>query len=262
MRRLLFLLGLILAAPAAGQAPPGEITAVLGDTTLHLPLPTGYCAIDRARPGEAALFDGQATALAPMNELLGMAVACDELTASRDQNIPFSHYLEFMATEPGGQPIRRRNAERSTYLAELARRIQPLDSTAIAHLTQQAPTQPSGVATSVQRVGLVGQDEAAAYLGGVASYNDTVVANVAALTLAGGWALSCNFYDNKPDAGTTASLLAAAKAEARAMIAANAGSDAPAPAVTETSDKSWIVALAAAVALLGVTGVTYLRRRR
>ena len=49
MRRFLFLLELILAAPAAGQAPPAEITSVLSGTTLHLPLPSGYCPIDRSR---------------------------------------------------------------------------------------------------------------------------------------------------------------------------------------------------------------------
>ena len=261
MRRVLFLLGLILAAPAAGQAPPAEITAALGDATLHLPLPAGYCAIDRGRPGEAALFDAQAAALKPMNALLGVAVACDELTALRDQGVQFGHYLEFMATEPGGQPIRRPNAERGAYLAELAGQIQTLDPAAIEHLTN-TQTQQMGVSTSVQRVGLVGQDENAAYLGGIATYNDVAVENVSALTLAGGWALSCNFYDNKPDAGTTAALLDAAKAEARAVILANASSDAPASAVTKTSDKSWIVALAAAVALLAISGVTYLRRRR
>ena len=259
MGRPLFLLGLILAAPAAGQAPPAEITATLSGTTLHLPLPSGYCAIDRSRPDEAALFDAQARMLQPQNELLGLAIDCAELDAFRDQKTQFGHYLAFLATEPAGTPIHRRNAERAAYVAELAGQIQTLDSAAIEQLAN-THTQQMGVTTSVQRVGLVGKDEDAGYLGGVATYNDIAVENVSALTLAGGWALSCNFYSNQPGPGTTQALLDAAKAEARAVIAANAGSDAPGAA--GTADKSWLVALVAAAALLTVTGMSYLRRRR
>ena len=261
MGRLLFLLGLILAAPSVGQTPPAEITAALGDARLHLPLPAGYCAIDRGLPEEAALFDGQAQLLQPENELLGIAVACDELTAFRNQKIAFGHYLEFMATQPGGKPIHRTDAERSAFLAELASSMQTLDSATMEHLAN-ARTQQVGITTSVQRTGLIAQDENAAYLASVATYNDVAVENVSALTLAGGWALSCNFYSNTPDAGTSAALLDAAKSEARTLIAANAGSDAPVPTATKTSDNSWMMALAAAIALLAVSGVTYLRRRR
>ncbi len=261
MGRFLFLLGLILAVPAAGQAPPAEITATLADRMLHLPLPAGYCAIDRGRPDEAALFDGQAQLLKPDNALLGIAVVCDELTALRDQKTPFGHYLEFMATEPGGRPIQRADAERSAYITEFTGSLQMLDSASLEHLVNER-TQVVGVRTSVQRSGIIAQDEAAAYLGGVATYDDVAVESVTALTLAGGRALSCNFYDNKPNAGTTVALLAAAKAEARAVIAANGGSVDSSATATKTSENSWMIAIAAAVVLLAISGVTYLRRRR
>ncbi|MEI9983413.1 MAG: hypothetical protein WDN69_09540 [Aliidongia sp.] len=91
-----------------------------------------------------------------------------------------------------------------------------------------------GVSTSIQRIGLVGQDEAAVYLGGVATYNEEVVANVSALSLAGGRAVSCSFYRGNVDDGTVTTLLGEAKGEARAIIAANASADA-APAPVESS---------------------------
>jgi hypothetical protein len=262
MRRLAFLLGLILAAPAGGQAAPAEVTAALGETTLHLPLPSGYCAIDQARPEEAKLFNAQAAALQPLSLLLGLAIACDELDAYRADKTQFGRYLEFMATEHDGQPIRRPDAERGGYLAELAGQLPQLDAKTIADTANQR-TQQVGVTTSVQRMGLLGQDEAALYLGGVATYNDVAVTNVSALTLAGGWALSASFYRNKADADAVPLLLDAAKAEARALVAANAGSDAP-PAGTAAggSDNSWILALAAAIALLAVSVVSFIRRRR
>jgi len=263
MRRL-FLLGLILAVPAAAETAPAEIAAGLDDTTLHLPLPAGYCAIDRSRPAEAQLFDAQAAALEPLSRLLGLAIACGELDAFRDHETPFGRYVAFTATEHDGKPIRRPDAERATYLAELAGKLPQLDAKTVAD-TANARAQPSGVATSIQRTGLVGQDAAAAYLGGIATYNDTAITNVSALTLVGGWAVSCSFFSNQAEAGTLPLLLDAAKAEARAVIAANGANAAPPAAVGagETGqDRSWVVAVVAALALLAVTALSFFRRRR
>jgi len=46
MRILLLLLGLIAVAPASAQP---DIAADWGGATLHLPLPTDYCAVDKAQ---------------------------------------------------------------------------------------------------------------------------------------------------------------------------------------------------------------------
>jgi len=264
MRQFLLTLGLLMAAPAAA-AP--EIAANLESATLHLPLPDGYCAIDTARRDETEFFDAQADALQPLNRLLGVAVDCGQLDAFRSGKHQFDRYLEFMSTQRDGKPMQRPDTERAAYIHELAAHLPKLDTTGIAESAGRQSAN-GGIPTSIQRVGMVGQDEAAVYLGGVGTYNATVLAYVSALSLAGGWAVSTNFYRNYADDQTVAGLLAEAKGEARAVIAANASADAAAkpsgasgnPATP--TDWSWLITVASSLALLIALAVSARRRRR
>lgn len=220
MRLLLLVLGLMAAVPAAAQS---EITASLGSKPLHLPLPSGYCAVDPAQSAEGKLAAIHAQALQPMNQLLGIAMPCDQLTAYRDSQKPFDHYLEFTAQLQNGAPLPRADAGREAYLAELAAQIPHLDGGAPAD-TVDSPTQSAAVSTKIDKFGLIGQDEAAAYLASVATYNETTLATLSALTAAGGWTVSAKFFRPYVDDGTVGGLLVEARHEARAMIAANGGS--------------------------------------
>ena len=89
-------------------------------------------------------------------------------------------------------------------------------------------TQVAGVSTNLSQFGVLTQDDAAIYIGAVASYNNSApLADVAAMTTAGGRAVSIAFYRNFVDSGTLTSLLEEAKHEARATIAANASKSNP-----------------------------------
>jgi hypothetical protein len=239
LRLLLLILGLIVAAPVRAET---EISAPLGNAILHLPLPAAYCSIDITRPVEAKLFELQDKVLQPQNRLLGFAMMCDELAAYRAENRQFEHYLIFMALLESGAPAQIPDSQRATFLAELATQLPQLDVDTLAGQIGDK-LESVGVSAKIRRFGRVGQDEAAVYIGTVATVEARPLAGVGASTVAGGFAATASFYQPYADESSVTVLLDMARREAQAMIAANApGAPSPAEPAPQVPDLSGMVA--------------------
>jgi len=218
-------LGVAGAGPSAAQS---ENSVSLDGIALHLPSPAGYCSLDTNNSAEFRIFDKTAQALAAASSrLLEMAVVCDELAAFRTGGAQFHHFMEISVTLDNGAPLRVEDSRRKQYINQISATAPKLDMKSVGDLANSA-TQVAGVSTNLSQFGVLTQDDAAIYIGAVASYNNSApLADVAAMTTAGGRAVSIAFYRNFVDSGTLTSLLEEAKHEARATIAANASKSNP-----------------------------------
>lgn len=214
---------LSLVLPAAAHA--AEITATLLGKPLHLPLPDGYCAADPAKQPDTVLLEHETKGLGSANQVLGVAVDCTELNDFRNGHNHMAHYVTFAAPLQNGQPIARSDSERQELIDTFVDQMTAAD---VQKAAEAAKKQTNGAATAVdiQRLWLVGQDEAAAYVGGVATHQyaqgqSLVNTTATAATVAGGGMVTANFHGDNPDDAAIAGMVELARHEARALIAAN-----------------------------------------
>ena len=217
MRALLALLALLAATPALA-AP--EITAELDGTTLHLPLPSNWCAAYKGRAHEATLLETMSRILQPSEQLLGIGMDCDELKAFRDYGRQFTNCIVFAVVLKDGKPAHHADAAREAYLSDVAREAQKTKAGEASVLLNMRMGR-RRVTPEVQKFGVIGRDASAVYIRSVVTVGWDNVATVDADTVAGGFALSASFVRPYVDERTTSSLLDQAKTEAHAMIAAN-----------------------------------------
>lgn len=217
MRALLALLALLAATPAVAGS---EITAELDGTTLHLPLPAGWCAAYNGKAHEATLLETMGRLLQPDQKLLGIGMDCKELIAFRDYGRQFTNSVAFAVMQKDGKPEHRPDAARDAYLAEVAREAQKTKAAELSVLLNMRLAR-ARATHDVQKFGVIGQDASAVYVRTVTTLGWDSIATVDAMTVAGGFAVSASFVRPYVDEQTTTGLLDQAKAEAQAMIAAN-----------------------------------------
>jgi hypothetical protein len=217
-------------ALAATPALAAEIAAPIGNQTERLPLPKGYCTLDHGRPDEEARFQLQQKVLGEKIRLLGMAIDCRQLAALRAKQAQgFKLYLQFALPIPDGVPSLIDDTQRQSFIAAGAKLIPALDlKTLLADVVRRGAA--AGLSIATQKFGLLGQDENGLYFGGIGSVNNAQVAFVGANTIAGNRAITVSFYDSDISEKTIPALYAAARSEAAALIAANAGGTPAAPA--------------------------------
>jgi hypothetical protein len=238
----------ILAARA--EAAP----AVVDGRTIELPVPQGYCAIDRDRSPDAQAWEAMRGMQEPQNRLLAWFVVCDELERWRAAPRAFERHAIVLA--PADLPPVRSRRE---WVAEVARGFEQSrgvvgEDAATRQLRERVPDLGSGplslqllernddgvLATMVQQVdGTAGPRR---------------VVSVITFTAVDQTRLSANFYG--PDTGPEAlrPVRDAATGYLAGLIAAN-----PEPRFSWSF--AWLGAALAGLAVLG--GALYwLRRRR
>ena len=217
MRALLALLALLAATPAMAGS---EITAELDGTTLHMPLPTGWCAAYKGKAHEANLLETIGHLLQPDQKLLGVGMDCKELVAFRDYGRQFTNSVAFAVLQKDGKPEHRPDSAREAYLSEVAREAQKTKAAELSVLLNMRLAR-ARATHDVQQFGVIGRDASAVYVHTVTTLGWDNIATVDAETVVGGFAVSASFVRPYVDERTTNGLLDQAKAEAHAMIAAN-----------------------------------------
>ena len=217
MRALLALLALLAATPAMAGS---EITAELDGTTLHMPLPNGWCAAYKGKAHEATLLETIGRLLQPDQKLLGVGMDCTELIAFRDYGRQFTDSVAFAVMQKDGKPEHRPDSAREAYLSEVAREAQKTKAAELSVLLNMRLAR-ARATHDVQQFGVIDRDASAVYVRTVTTLGWDNIATVDAETVVGGFAVSASFVRPYVDERTTNGLLDQAKAEAHAMIAAN-----------------------------------------
>lgn len=219
MGRVLLILGLMALLPATARA---DITVTLSHGKLHLPVPEGYCALDLDRVRDSALFDFELKSLQGRARLLAVSADCAELEAWRQHDRPVQRIVNFTAASKGDTLILHPDAERSKFIDDIARDAGTLGPKDAAALDARWWNSFDGKA-EIALFDATERDQNAAYLRMVrvaGSHQKLSVASVWALTAAGGYEVSINFYQHG-DESTLPGLVAAAKREAAQLVAAN-----------------------------------------
>jgi hypothetical protein len=219
MGRVLLILGLVAFLPATARA---EVTVQLGHIKLHLPVPTGYCALDINRVRDSVLFDFEQKSLADRGRLLTVAADCAELEDYRQHDRPIQRIVNFTAALKVDALVRRPEADRAKFIDEVVRDAGTLGPKDVAGFNTRWWNSFDGNA-EIQLFDAAERDENAAYLRMVrvaGTRQKISVASAWAVTAVGGYEISINFYE-RGDESTLPGLVAAAKHEAAQLVAAN-----------------------------------------
>jgi hypothetical protein len=247
--RLAVILPLLLAASA--HAAP---VAVDG-RTIELPLPAGYCAVDRDRSPDAQFWEAMRALQEPQTRLLAWFAACEELERWRaDRGRGFERYAIVLA--PAEPPV----ASRREYVAEIARGYDQHQGTVTddsAEMQQRLRERAPDLTPGPLRLQLL-EPSADGVLASMEQTYDSPtgprrVIGVIVYTAANLTRLSANFYG--PDTGPEAlrPVRDAAFAYLTTLTAAN-----PEP----RSSRVWLVALAALAVLVAGGFFWFAKQRR
>lgn len=197
-----------------------ELIVDVDGASEHLPVPAGYCAIDRSRPSEELVF--QEALRRGSGDTIGIAIDCAQLVAFRGgQPLQgLKHYVLFISVLSDGTPRHVDDAGRAQFIKEGAAAVPNLDTQAIADQMKQHGSA-IGVPLAMRSYGLLGQDENGFYTGGISESGGSPAAVVAAVTAAGNRAIGVGFYDMTVTDSTLPDLYAQARVEAAALVAAS-----------------------------------------
>jgi hypothetical protein len=92
--------------------------ATVDGRTIELPVPAGYCAIDRDRSPDAQAWEALRAAQEPHNRVLAWFTSCDELERWRADPQAFEHHGMVLA--PAAPPVR----SRAEYVAAVVRDLE------------------------------------------------------------------------------------------------------------------------------------------
>jgi hypothetical protein len=233
---LLFTLDRVHAAPV-----------VVDGRTIELPLPAGYCAIDRDRSPDAQAWEALRAAQEPHNHVLAWFTSCDELERWRADPQAFDHHGMVLA--PAAPPVR----SRAEYIAAVVQDLEQGEGEPAAGAT--APRQGPGEAPPLHLLERGDDGVLATTVFAVDTpAGQRRVVSVIAFTAIGGTRLSADFYG--PDTGPEAlrPVRDTADAYLASLIAAN-----PEP----RAGVAWRIAAGVAVLAAAAGAVFYwLKRHR
>jgi hypothetical protein len=230
--RRLILAALASAWAACAIAPAAAETFTLVGRTVIVDPPAGYCALDRARPAEAARIEVYAKAQEPGNRLLMQLADCSELAEFRaGSRSRIDRYGQILVPLTGGEIKRLDGYTRGQLLAEGAKEFPALDSSRLVDevgkkLRESVPNADVG---GGRFLGLLKQDDVAIYLG-FAFENLTVDRQTIASGALGVFAITevnevpISLGLNRANVGAEAvpDLLAAVQAGIASLVTANA----------------------------------------
>ncbi|MDD3443774.1 MAG: hypothetical protein PHS60_00065 [Zavarzinia sp.] len=188
---------LVLAATLAGPAAAVEFDAGSG-VTLELAPFAGYCAMDEARPAEAALIR---TMRAAVGESMRVVLAfgdCEELVELRDGKRQFLNRFGQILLVAQGDTVQRVSDSRPEYLAKVAKPFPTatLDEVAANGEAQFKATRPADAPKPVFAV--IGHDDMALYIATTSQqgHDDarTMVAGIAGISLVRQLQMNVNLF--------------------------------------------------------------------
>jgi len=229
-RRHLVALGLgaslLLAIGSAAGAKDARIASVLGADVV-LPVPKGYCALNKENPADKEVISSIEQVNAGRNTVLMTFADCKQLQAFRTEGQDLSNYGGYLAPASVRQPVKTPRAQFVADFAKVFKQQKGLVDQAVEEAKRRVKAQNAG--TEIEQnvnLGLLHSDETAVYTGvsqtwQVEGGGKTQIVTVAGLTLVRERVISVNL--SAPGNGKDAvnALLAVQRGIVRALIAAN-----------------------------------------
>jgi hypothetical protein len=223
----------MLAAAAIGPAAAATLEAEIAGHRIVLPVPEGYCTLDRSREFDRELDERIDRVMSTQDVYLGAAIDCAELAALEDApEDGFTSYLIWMAAGDGqGGTALDPDVGRAEFVEAAAAEAVP-DTEALSEEATQAwqeELDSDALGIEALELGVIGHDDNAYYVTGLARIEGptgTVMqAGITIGTLVHGAQLQVILY--RPFAGerTFEALEPQAKALAASLVAANPDSD-------------------------------------
>ena len=229
-RRHLVALGLgaslLLAIGSTAGAKDTQIASVLGADVV-LPVPKGYCALNKENPADKEVISSIEQVNAGRNTVLMVFADCKQLQAFRTKGQDLSNSGSYMTPASRREPLKM---PRARFVAEMAKVLKqekgPMDQ-AVEEAKRRAKAQETGTEIDQNvNLGLLHSDDTGAYMGVLQTLQvdgggKTQVAIVAGLTLVRERVISVNLAAPGHGRDTVNALLAAQRAIVKALIAAN-----------------------------------------
>lgn len=231
-RTVLPLIAAILFLP-----PPALAASIEADVAGHrlvLPVPSGYCTIDRSVEVQRELGEQIERVMSQRDVYLGIAIDCDELAALEDApERGFMTYLVWMADGDGsGDPVLYPDIARSDFVEQAAAQAAPADSgTASQDATDlwQQELDNDAIEVEALELGAAWHDDIAYYTTGRAQVGgadgERSQATAAFGTLVHGLHVQALLYRPFDGSGGVERLKETATALAGTLVAANPDSD-------------------------------------
>lgn len=228
-------LSLFALALALTAGPAAAKDYVVGDRSLSLTPPSGYCPLSGTNPDEADLLDGLRKANAAQNDMLMAFADCAELTERREgSRKAFSRHGHYLLPLSGGQVRPMAGTDRGKILGDVEEMVPKLDRAALKDAVDTALTNAAGRPLARVKQGVVARDENAVYIGNVGVFEvdgvETAVAGITGLTVANSLLVSTNLYRPFVDDTSFDTLVTEQRAIARQIVLANP--DAPPSSTT------------------------------
>jgi hypothetical protein len=229
-------LALAALASLAPEAPAGAaaIEAEVAGHVLALPLPEGYCALDRSREYDRELDEQIDRVMSAHDVYLAGAIDCAELAALEDApGEGFTTYLIWLAAGDGkGGPALYPDTGRADFIAAAAEEAPGFDTEALSEEATEAwqeELDSDAFGVESLEMGALGHDGNAYYVTGLARVdgaNRTILqAGITIGTLVHGVHVLVYLYRPFEGPRTFEALEQDAKALASALLAANPDSD-------------------------------------
>lgn len=209
---------------ATAEASAREVD--LAGRHITLPIPEGYCDFVPQDDREKRIIDVFQSLNGGHNQVLNLFVECGELNSFRlGQTANFRRYGMYLAqlTDNALKPIT--GTSRAAFIEGVVKETPKLNP---AELAQEIRLKSSQLKfdVNIQRMGILANDEGAAYLGilgGVADGGSqpSMFAGVVAITIVKNLSLTANLYRPYVDEGSFTAGLAEAKSLARSLVASN-----------------------------------------
>lgn len=237
-------------------SPAGQLLAAdiaVADAHMVFDPGPGFCAIEPdAHDFDRQFFAFQQQENAGRNAVLAIFMDCTALAGNRD-----GHQAESVIYGILMSPLIEDELElvpvdsRQTFIAEMARlleqqhtevaeSLQDRIDAAIAEMARETDVPDSATISSVQLLGLLKQDEAAAYSGVLVGFDgdgaSRRIAGVTAITIVQGYIVQYALYDEFMDNDTIAALLALLTPVVTELAAANPGVPVQAGAAPDLSE--------------------------
>ncbi len=229
-------LALMLALLLSPAALAATIEAEMAGHRLVLPVPPGYCTLDRSVEVQHELGEQIERVMSQRDVYLGAAIDCAELAALEDApERGFTTYLIWMAEGDGnGEPVRYPDVGRGDFVEEAAAQGTNVDTgTASQEATDiwQQELDSDAIEIEALEIGMIGHDDSAYYATGLARIggagSDVRQAAMTLGTLLYGIHVQAYLYRPFEGPHSFEALEPEAAALAATLVAANPASDRP-----------------------------------
>jgi hypothetical protein len=212
---------LLCAALALAAAPAEAGTLMVDGTSFAVELPSDYCALNLELPAEAHLFDEAAVRVAERGlRLVAGFNRCSEgalLALQDERDSPPDGMISVLLDRDG--TVARLEFTRTYFLHRIKQRQTMVDwDAAQPDLDAMVSGAPSGEGPRLVRLGVIGQDDDAVYVGTAVRSEGKSYANLVAFTMSERIAFQVSMTDTFEDRASFERLLADEEAVVRSLV--------------------------------------------